>query len=93
MKNLKQITTTTIKTTTTTIKTTTTTIKTTTQFSLYVLKIQEVKQQKDFFKKYASKGLSPKCRNPLEVRKIRDEIEERIKELVAEITTITPTER
>ena len=46
-----------------------------------------------FFKKYASKWLSPKCRNSLEVREIRDEIEERIKELVAEITTITPTER
>jgi protein-tyrosine-phosphatase len=29
----------------------------------------------------------------LEVREIRDEIQERIKELVAEITTITPTER
>jgi hypothetical protein len=28
-----------------------------------------------------------------EVREIRDEIEERIKELVAKITTITPTER
>jgi protein-tyrosine-phosphatase len=29
----------------------------------------------------------------LEVREIRDEIQERIKELVVEITTITPTER
>ena len=29
----------------------------------------------------------------LEVREIRDEIEKRIKELVAEITTLTPTER
>ena len=35
----------------------------------------------------------PKGKSLEEVREIRDEIQERIKELVAEITTITPTER
>ena len=35
----------------------------------------------------------PKGKSLEEVREIRDEIEERIKELVPEITTITPTER
>ena len=35
----------------------------------------------------------PKGKSLEEVREIRDEIQERINELVAEITTITPTER
>jgi hypothetical protein len=35
----------------------------------------------------------PKRKSLEEVREIRDEIQERINELVAEITTITPTER
>jgi len=37
--------------------------------------------------------IRPKKGKSLEVRETRDEIEERIKILVAEITTITPTER
>ena len=37
--------------------------------------------------------IRPKKGKSLEVREIRDEIEERIKELGTDITTIIPTER
>jgi len=38
-------------------------------------------------------NLTPEKKSLEEIREIRDEIEERINELVEEITTITPTKR